>query len=131
MLVSVFLLFMAQKCGSGKYEYEFIIFIEIVKIGCFGQCFIYVFLFKGDGLVIFNGCCFVELEGEYYWIYLVDIINMVFFCLIEADLYQYEWEYMDNVMDLLMIYFIFEYDGKQKKIKFYYGYLEELGIIVE
>ena len=56
---------------------------------------------------------------------------MVFSRLIEADLYQYEREYTDNVTDLPTTYLTFEHEGKQKKIKLYYGYPEELGTIVE
>jgi hypothetical protein len=35
------------------------------------------------------------------------------------------------VTDLPTTYLTFEHEGKQKKIKLYYGYPEELGTIVE
>ncbi|MCI4648262.1 DUF6438 domain-containing protein [Phaeodactylibacter sp.] len=131
MLASAFLLFTAQKCGSGKYEYEPTTSIEIAKTGCFGQCPTYVFSLKGDGSATFNGRRFVEPEGEHHRTYSADTTNMVFSRLIEADLYQYEREYTDNVTDLPTTYLTFEHEGKQKKIKLYYGYPEELGTIVE
>lgn len=131
LLATAFLLFTAQKCGSGKYEYEPTTYVEISKTGCFGECPTYTFALKGDGSATFNGRRFVKPEGQHYRTYSADTTNAVLSRLVEADLYQYKREYTDNVTDLPTTYLTFEHEGKQKKIKLYYGYPEELGALVD
>ena len=131
-LASAFMFFTAQKCGSGKYEFEPTTSVEIVKTGCFGQCPTYNFELKGDGSAVFNGRRFVEPEGQNYRSFSADTTNAIFTRLVEADLYQYEREYSDaNVTDLPTTSLTFEHEGKQKKIKLYYGSPKELEEIVE
>lgn len=129
-LACAFMLFTAQKCGSGKYQYEPTTSVEISKTGCFGECPVYTFTLEGDGTATFNGRRFVKNEGKHYRTYAADTTNAVFTELIEADLYQYEREYTENVTDLPTTYLTFEHEGRQKKIKLYYGFPEELKVIV-
>ena len=124
-LAAAMLLFTAQKCGE-KYRYSKDTMVEVSKTACFGRCPVYTFTLHGDGSATFNGKRFVEPEGQHRRTYAADTVNAVFKELIQADLYQYEDEYTDQVTDLPTTYLTFKHEGKEKKIKLYYGFPKEL-----
>jgi hypothetical protein len=124
-LASAFLLFTAQKC-SEKYRYTQDTMVEISKTACFGRCPVYTFTLYGDGTASFHGKRFVEPEGKHTRTYAADTVNAVFNELIKADLYQYEEEYTEEVTDLPTTYLSFQHEGKEKKIKMYFGFPDEL-----
>lgn len=121
-----FLLFTAGKCGKDKYEYTEATSVEIATTGCFGTCPVYKFSMNGSGMATFNGKMNVKPEGEHSRTFPADTTNAVFNRLIEADLWQYESEYTDEVSDLPTTYLTFSHEGKKKKIKMYYGVPEGL-----
>lgn len=124
-LAAAFLLFSAEKCNEG-YRYSDQTMVEMSKTACFGRCPVYTFTLHGDGSATFNGKRFVEPEGKHSRTFAADTVNTVFKELIQADLYQYEDEYTDQVTDLPTTYLTFKHDGKEKKIKLYYGFPKEL-----
>lgn len=125
-LALAFLLFTAGKCSKNKYEYTEGSVIEMVKTPCFGSCPEYSFKIRGNGEAVYNGKRFVELEGEHKRTFSADTVNYLFNTFVEADLWQYENEYFEQVTDLPTTYLSFIHEGKTKRIKMYYGYPEEL-----
>lgn len=130
-LVSLLLVLTAAKCGKDKYEYTEESSIEIVKTPCFGSCPVYNFSILGNGQATYNGRRFVELEGQHSRLFPADTTNFIFDTFIEANLFQYENEYSENVTDLPTTYLTFRHEGKTKKIKLYYGYPEELKTLAD
>jgi hypothetical protein len=124
-----FTLFVAGKCSKNSYDYTAETSIEIVKTACFGSCPVYNFVVKGDGTSEYNGKRFVDLEGTHTRTFSADTTNMIFSRLIEADLWQYKNEYTDEVTDLPTTYLTFKHEGKQKKMKLYFGVPEDLKAI--
>ena len=131
MIALAFVLFTAGKCGSDKYEYTAETSIEMVKTSCFGTCPAYTFNLNGDGSATFNGRQFVKMEGKHNRTFPADTTNFVFTRLMEADLFQYKNEYTDNVTDLPTTYLTFKHEGRQKKMKLYYGVPAELKAITK
>lgn len=131
LLASAFLLFTAAKCGKDKYQYTEESAIEIVRTPCFGSCPSYSFNIKGNGAAAFEGKQFVELEGKYARTFPPDTANYIFDTFIEANLWQYENEYTEQVTDLPTTYLSFKHAGKTKRIKLYYGFPEELETLAD
>ena len=126
LLVSATLLFTAGKCDKNKYEYTESSVIEIARTPCFGHCPAYNFSIKGNGEASYEGKHFVELEGKHSRTFPADTVNAIFNTFVEADLWQYKNEYVEEVTDLPTTYLSFSHNGKIKKIKMYYGYPKEL-----
>ncbi len=131
LLALAFLLLTAEKCSKDKYQYTEESVIEMVKTPCFGSCPVYSFSIKGNGEATYNGKRFVELEGEHTRTFSPDTTNLLFNTFVEADLWQYENEYTEQVTDLPTTYLSFTHEGKNKRIKLYYGYPEELKNLTE
>ena len=128
------LLLMASKCdeqNNKKYRYTDATSVEIVKTACFGSCPVYTFKVMGNGQAEYEGKRFVDLEGKHTRTYAIDTTNILFDRLMEADLWSYENEYTDNVTDLPTTYLTFVHEGKQKKMKLYFGVPEELKAITK
>lgn len=125
-----FLLLTAQQCEP-DYKYTADTVVEISKTACFGKCPVYSFSLKGDGSATYDGKRFVDLEGQHKRTFSADTVNAVFEALIEADLYQYEDEYTDQVTDLPTTYLRIQHEGREKQIKLYYGYPKELEEIAD
>lgn len=121
IIVLGFTLFVAGKCNKNSYDYTEDTSIEIVKTACFGSCPVYNFVIKGNGTSEYNGKRFVDMEGTHTRTFPADTTNMIFNRLMEADLWQYKNEYTDNVTDLPTTYLTFKHEGKQKKMKLYFG----------
>jgi hypothetical protein len=126
-----FVLFTAGKCSKDKYEYTESTYVEMATTGCFGTCPVYLFSMKGNGMATFNGKMNIKPEGEHSRTFPADTTNAVFNRLLEADLYQYENEYSDDVTDLPTTYLTFSHEGKKKKIKMYYGVPKDLKAATE
>lgn len=130
ILLGAFLLLTAQQCGQ-DYRYSADTQVEISKTACFGQCPVYSFTLRGDGSATYNGKRFVDLEGAYQRTFAADTVNAVFEELVEADLYQYKDEYTEQVTDLPTTYLRFQHEGREKQIKLYYGFPQELEDIAD
>ena len=131
LLGLAFLLLTAQKCSKDKYSFTETSVIEIVKTPCFGSCPEYSFKIKGNGEAVYKGKRAVELEGEHTRTFSADTVNYLFTTFVEANLWQYENEYTEQVADLPTTYLSFEHEGKAKRIKMHYGYPEGLEMLAD
>lgn len=100
--------------------------IAMKKTGCYGPCAVYEIELRNDRTLIYKGSKNVPVTGdsrvriskkEYD-----DIINQF----IQAEFFDFKSNYTSHIPDFPTVFIEFHYEGKDKKIKDYYGAPQEL-----
>jgi hypothetical protein len=129
ILLSTFLLFTSEKCSekqSDKYLYGEDDAVEMSKTVCFGSCPVYNISIKGNGAARYEGIRFVKKEGNFGKKFSAQETNALFNAFEKSDFWSFQDEYTEEVTDLPTTFLTFRHKGKEKKIRMYFGYPEEL-----
>lgn len=129
LLFFAIVLFSSETCKENrtdKYLYGESDAVEMSKGVCFGTCPVYNISIKGNGEAGYEGIRFVKKEGLFTKKFTAQETNVLFNAFEKSDFWSFQDEYTEEVTDLPTTFLTFRYKGKEKKIRMYFGYPEEL-----
>jgi len=109
--------------------------IVLLKTSCFGnQCPAYEMQLLDNRVMLLDARKNMDKSGKYHLVLTKEDFQFVVNAFIDSHFFDFQDEYVADITDLPSMYLTFNFEGKSKKVRDYYGApesLKELELIVQ
>lgn len=116
----IVILFLYSCAASKNYTQDDIVF-SMKKTSCYGPCPVYEMKIYKNGFVKLTAEEHLDLKGEFYTKLPGSKVKMLVSKFKEAGFFEMERQYTSIIKDLPTTWIYFSNEGRQKRIKDYYG----------
>ena len=103
--------------------------ISLEKTPCYGECPVFTIEIYSDGKIIYKGKQFTDKIGTFMNNINTDEVNVLIQDFNNSNFFNFEDEYTSEMTDFPTTYIVFNFEGKTKRIKDYYGAPAELKLL--
>lgn len=125
-LIYLTVLSVLYSCAATKNYTQDDILISMKKTSCYGPCPVYELIIHKNGFVKLTAEEHLDLKGEFYTKLPGSKLRTLISKFNEAGFFEMEGQYTSIIKDLPTTWVYFSNEGRQKKIKDYYGAPESL-----
>ncbi len=122
-LLAILLLY---SCAATKNYTQDDILLSMKKTSCYGPCPVYELIIHKNGFVKLTAEEHLDLKGEFYTTLPGSKLRTLISKFKKAGFFEMEGQYTSIIKDLPTTWVYFSNEGRQKKIKDYYGAPESL-----
>ena len=125
-LIYIIFLLVLYSCAATKHYTQDDILLSMKKSSCYGPCPVYEMKIYTNGFATLTAVEYLDLKGEFYTKLPGSKVKALVSKFKEVGFFEMEGQYTSIIKDLPTTWIYFSNEGRQKRIKDYYGAPESL-----